>query len=130
MPDELVRSAGAQSKRPLTAGEHNLLVAIFSLDFPGSRELRNQLGAAFVIRNWSGASPSIDIGVPVDAPRAPVGDGVLPINIDVHNSLGDYVGELIIWISNGALAAVEYAWITDDAPTELPSFGNVTVKRQ
>ena len=41
-------------------------------------------------------------------------DGSLP------DSESNYIGEVFLWIVDGRLSALEYSWVTEDMPTELP----------
>jgi hypothetical protein len=40
---------------------------------------------------------------------------------------GELLGEILVWVSEGCLAAIEYAWVTDDAPTSLPDVEQIRV---
>ncbi|MEU3792548.1 hypothetical protein AB0F07_22550 [Streptomyces fructofermentans] len=45
-----------------------------------------------------------------------------PIDAQVHDPSGTYVGEILVWTDRGAtLAALEFAWITDRMPTSPPA---------
>jgi hypothetical protein len=48
-------------------------------------------------------------------------DGPLPIRAFVETDRGDFEGELIVWLTNGYLSEVEFAWVTDETPKELPN---------
>jgi hypothetical protein len=107
--------------RPFTEQESAVIGAILAGDFPGAGELRAQLEVARVTRHWgSGESPSIDLEVPATTPAAPIAEPVLPVDAHVLDDRGEYVGELIVWLSRGRLAALEYATITGEAPRSLP----------
>lgn len=107
--------------RPFTQQESAVIGAILAGDFPGAGELRAQLRVARVTRHWaSGESPSIDLEVPASTPAAPISASVLPVDAHVHDDRGKFVGELIVWLSRGRLAALEYATVTDAAPRSLP----------
>jgi len=41
-------------------------------------------------------------------------DGSLP------DSESNYIGEVFLWLVDGRLSALEYSWVTEDMPTELP----------
>lgn len=107
--------------RPLTEEERGVLHHILSAPFPGAAELREQIAAARVTKNWDPAgSPSIDIFVPADSPKAQVSDGPIPTAAQVVDAEGSYLGELIVWITGGRLSALEYSWVTDEPPARLP----------
>jgi hypothetical protein len=46
-------------------------------------------------------------------------NGPFPAQAFVPNS-AEYHGEVIIWITDGHLSGLEYAWVTDDPPTRWP----------
>jgi hypothetical protein len=46
-------------------------------------------------------------------------DGPFPAGAYATNS-GSYQGEIIIWLTNGKVSGLEYAWVTDDRPTRWP----------
>jgi hypothetical protein len=107
--------------RSLTQREHALLGLILSVDFPGARELRAQLSTVEVVRPWAEGSASLDLRVVSAAASA---DGVSsPISVGalVVDDAGEPVGELLVWLADGLLAGLEYAWFTDDMPLVLPA---------
>ncbi len=55
---------------------------------------------------------------------------MIPATGAVKDSSGELVGELLLWVSDGSLSALEYSWYTDEAPTALPDPGDVTVAVQ
>jgi hypothetical protein len=74
-----------------------------------------------VVDNWvPSGSPSIDLEVAVNAPLAPLNDPILPVDVLVYDDQDRYLGELIVWLSNGRLSALEYAWVTESMPLSLP----------
>jgi hypothetical protein len=56
-------------------------------------------------------------------------DGPFPARAFVPNSAA-YQGEVIIWLSNGHLSGLEYAWITEEPPTRWPQPGEMQVLPQ
>src|ERR1044072_4745006 len=114
--------------RPLTEEERAVLHHILSARFSGAAELRGQIAAARVTKNWDPAgSPSIDIFVPADSPQAQAPDGPIPAAAEVVDCEGSYIGELIVWISAGRLSALEYSWVTDEPPTRLPQISWIRI---
>ncbi|MGW4300449.1 hypothetical protein ACWEHT_11790 [Streptomyces sp. NPDC004646] len=109
--------------RPLSPLEQRVLVKLLSVEFPGAQELRNQLAQTRVTRTWGSDSPSIDLDVPPGVPAAAIEDGVIPAT----GTVTDDSGELLVWVSDGRLSALEFSWYGDTAPTELPDPGLVTV---
>ena len=60
-----------------------------------------------------------------DAIPIAIADGLLPVRAIVKNENGATTGELIIWIEDGLLDVLEYAWVTDYAPTSLPRVDHI-----
>lgn len=107
--------------RPLNEHEFRILRAILVDDCPGVTELRVQIDAAHVSQNWTPeGSPSIDISVDSAIPRAPLEETILPVDARVYDRFGNYIGELIVWLSDGRISALEYSWLTDEMPYSLP----------
>ncbi|MET8561600.1 hypothetical protein ABZV75_13745 [Streptomyces flaveolus] len=113
--------------RPLSPLEQRVLVKLLSAEFPGAQELRNQLAQTRVTRPWGRESPSVDLDVPPGVPEAAIEDGVIPATGTVTDDSGELFGELLVWVSDGRLSALEFSWYGDTAPTELPDPGLVTV---
>jgi hypothetical protein len=106
----------------MTAAERALVEHVIGLrPFPGSAELRAQVEHAVVV---SGTQTQLDLAVLAEMAPS-VGDGPIPTRAVVVGSAGDPTGELIVWVSNGYLSGLEYAWFTDEAPTEMPSLDRV-----
>ena len=114
--------------RPLRVIERETLETLLSVDFIGVAELRAQVPLARCAgTQTSGSAPSFDITVPKDAPRSPFQGNLAPISADVYDSNQEYTGEFLIWIAHGYLAGVEYAWVTDEAPDDLPDPSSIRV---
>lgn len=110
-----------QTGRPLNEVELAVLRHILSAPFAGAEQLRQQVAAATVVRNWEPAgSPSVDIAVPAGTPPAHLPDGPAPVAAQVVDADGDYLGELLLWVTDGRISGLEYSWITDEAPDRLP----------
>ncbi|WP_225828130.1 hypothetical protein [Streptomyces naphthomycinicus] len=106
--------------RPLSPLEQRVLAKLLAAEFPGARELRNQLGETRVTRRWGAESPSVDLAVPPGVPPALIEDGIIPATGTVTDDSGGLFGELLVWVSDGRLSALEFSWYGDTAPTELP----------
>jgi hypothetical protein len=39
----------------------------------------------------------------------------------VRDANGETIGTLLIWVDRGYICALEYGWVTDQPPTELPT---------
>jgi hypothetical protein len=83
--------------------------AVLERILAGIPQLRAQLDHTRVLKPWHEGSASFDVEV-TGGPRADVADGVLPVDAQVHVD-GEFVGEILLWIEAGRLAAVEYAWV-------------------
>lgn len=55
-----------------------------------------------------------------DAPRVDLPDGPLPDAVSYRTDAVAVGGELLIWMQDGRMQMVEFAWFTDEMPTELP----------
>jgi hypothetical protein len=47
-------------------------------------------------------------------------DGPVPVAAQVIDPDGAYLGELLLWVADGRMSALEYSWVTDEPPTHLP----------
>jgi hypothetical protein len=113
--------------RALTRAERDVLDFMLSRDFPGAEELRSQVPVARVVAVWVEGLPSVDLAVPTTVDRAPVPDGPIRNGSEVRDEAGEYVGEVIVWATDGYLSAIEYAWVTDAPPTSLPDVTRMTL---
>ena len=52
-------------------------------------------------------------------PASPFVSGHVPGCAWVRDMGGEPVGTLLVWVDRGYLSALEYGWVTDEAPTEL-----------
>jgi hypothetical protein len=108
--------------------ERSVVAHLLAVSFNGAAVLREQLAVARVVGNWKPeGSVSFDISVPADAGAAQISDGVAPVTAYVTDEEGAYLGELILWIANGKLAGLEYAWVTDTPPGRLPQVSLIQV---
>ncbi|MGW5877206.1 hypothetical protein ACWFMI_11740 [Nocardiopsis terrae] len=106
--------------RELSPREKGVLEEILSRDIPGFEELRQQVQNARVSGNWGSDLPSIDIEVPETTPRSSVRNIIAPVDVSVLGERGEYLGEILVWLDDGRISAVEYAWVSDSPPRELP----------
>lgn len=70
----------------------------------------------------------LDIKTPASPAANEFSDGPFPARAFVPSS-AEYQGEVIIWISQGRVSGVEYAWITDTMPTRWPRPDEVEIVR-
>jgi hypothetical protein len=85
--------------------------------------LLRQLPEARVTAVWDSESPSIDIAVPAvpeSAGKAELPDGPIPGRFPVQGPSGAHIGELLVWVTDGRISGLEYAWFTDEPPSQLP----------
>jgi hypothetical protein len=107
--------------RSLTEEERSALEYLLSVEFGGAKKLRQQLATVKVIGRWSPGQPSLDLRVPESSVEAPVTDGPIPVRALVLGEAQEPLGELLVWVRGGRLSALEYAWVTSEAPEQLPS---------
>ena len=114
--------------RPLTVPERAVLEHILSVDFDGASALRGQLDRVEVVATWAAESPSIDLRVREPEQRASLPARLVPVDARVLDASGEYAGELLVWVEDGAvLAGLEYAWVTDEPPLHLPAVENIHI---
>jgi len=96
-------------------------------DFPGSHELLRQVASVEVV-----GGPLTMLDLRVDELTAPsvFRDGPVPLSLIVAGAAGSTIGELLIWVGDGYLSAIEFAWWSDEPPTCLPSPDLVQVARK
>ena len=105
--------------RALTEQEVELLRLLLTQgDFPGARELAVQVDETKVI---GGLATLLDLDVPRAIPAAPMLDGPIPVRAFVQCQDEEAVGEVLVWVKDGYLSGLEFAWYTDTAPTEMPA---------
>jgi hypothetical protein len=105
--------------RPLTRNERDLLrLVVGSLDPSASRTLAGQIASATVT---GGIPMLLDLAVDPASERVALDDGPLPVRAITAT------GEVLVWLTAGALSGLEYAWTDDEPPTEMPSVESVTI---
>ncbi|WP_156426698.1 hypothetical protein [Mycobacterium sp. IS-3022] len=103
--------------RRISGDESAVVTAIIeSSGFPGGRTLIEELGEAVVSHEtrWI-----LDIKTPHATSGVELPDGPFPARAFVPSEPA-YQGEVIVWIENGHISGLEYAWVSDDPPTEWP----------
>lgn len=104
--------------RVLNAREQAILEWLLSVDFPGVDALRQQARSA-------AAEPDgliIDLVVDPDTTRARVLDRV-PVQAVVDGDGFD--GGLLLYVDDGRLSGIEYWWVTENPPEEMPPLSAV-----
>jgi hypothetical protein len=87
--------------------------------FDGREELLAQVPFLSVIDG-----PVTDLALKVDPRAVPPStfvSGPVPGCAWVHDANGQPVGTLLVWVDRGYISTLEYGWITDQPPTELPT---------
>lgn len=106
---------------PLTDAEKRVIRQLLVGDAPDIAVLRSQVDHAWVVRTWIDGLPSVDIEIDPGVPRArAIDDGPLSPPGVAFDDDWVPIGHLMIWVENGALSALEYAWFSDVAPKQLP----------
>ncbi|MFI1182483.1 hypothetical protein ACH4UT_23415 [Streptomyces sp. NPDC020799] len=105
-----------------------MLECILSTDFVGASALWSQLEQTDVVAIWAPESVSVNLRVREPVQHAAMASDLVPVDAHVHDQSGEYVGELLVWTEGGAtLAALEYAWVTDEMPTSLLTVDEVRI---
>ena len=105
------------SWRAIASEEADVIRSILSkADISGSGPFIADLEGALVANEtpWI-----LDVKVSNSDEGADLPNGPFPAQAFVPNS-AEYQGEVIIWITDGHLSGLEYAWVTDDPPTRWP----------
>jgi hypothetical protein len=112
-----------EHERELTAEERELLLRILGgSPFPGSADLTAQVPLTRVV---GGLPTLLNLEVARSATRAAVPDGPIPGRAFVRPTDGSdeeesTEGELLVWVRDGYLSAIEFAWYVDTPPQGLP----------
>lgn len=59
-----------------------------------------------------GPPSMLEVAVPGGASRVALPDGPLPVRVLSVDDQGTPTGEVVVWITDGYLSALEYAWYT------------------
>jgi hypothetical protein len=110
----------ASEIRPIDAREREIIGWILTkAQVSGADKLLEQLPSVAV---KEGGTPTfLDLEVPAADPRADIEDGPLPVRALVDGETGELEGEILLWVSDGHLSGLEFAWYTDEPPTEWPA---------
>ena len=104
------------SQRALTEDEAAILTAfVWRTEVPGCQQIVEKLDGARVRQS---APWILDIELTA-GPRIDVPDGPLPGRAYVPSEAA-YQGEIIVWIADGHVCGLEYAWATDAPPSRWP----------
>ena len=105
--------------RELTPAERDILIEVLShTSFPGVQELVDQVTSTTVV----GGTPTLlDLAVADSVKPSLCPDGPVPVRAFVNGLNGETEGEILVWVEDGYLSALEFAWFTDEVPISLPS---------
>jgi hypothetical protein len=118
----------AVSRELLTKRVRELLSDVLRrADFPGSNELFGQVSSVEIV---GGPVTMLDLRVADRTGASAFKDGPIPLSIIVADVAGTTTGEILPWVYNGYLSALEYAWWTDDPPDQLPSPDQIRIARK
>lgn len=105
--------------RRLTAAESAILSRALDLaDFQGRSELQDQVTHAVVT---GGSRFVLDLIVLAVVAPSSAGAGPIPTRVVALGEQSDPLGLVIVWVADGYLSGLEYAWFTDDPPSALPN---------
>jgi hypothetical protein len=104
--------------RELAPAERGVLrLIIDQLPDPQRSQLLRQLEHT-VVRG--GPVTMLELGVAAElVPMDQLSDP-LPVRVLHQNPAGDMLGEVLVWTTDGYLSHLEYAWVTDEPPSEIP----------
>ncbi|MEU0502706.1 hypothetical protein [Nocardia sp. NPDC005998] len=113
--------------RALTELESGVVTKLLSSGAAGAGEFLSQIPFVQVVATWGVGSPSVDLSVlPSAVPASGSTDGIFASGA-VTDRNGAPVGEAILWVENGRLSGIEYAWYTDERPRALPEPARIEV---
>lgn len=105
-------------ERALTPAERAVLLRVLEgQQFPCSDELVAQVEGTTVA---GGLPMLLDLRTEPSTPAAGCADGPVPVRAFVDGPDGALKGEVMVWVKDGRLSGLEYAWYTDEPPNEFP----------
>lgn len=103
--------------RPISADEKAVIRTVLGrASIRGSSLLLDQLDRAVVSHS---AEWIIHVAFPDTRHGSPLPDGPFPARAFV-SSYAAYQGEVIVWITDGLVSGLEFAWIGDEPPRRWP----------
>ncbi|WP_406276609.1 hypothetical protein OH799_06105 [Nocardia sp. NBC_00881] len=111
--------------RALTDLETSVVTKLLSSNAPGASEYLAQVPYSQVVATWGVGSPSVDLAVRPGAVQASGSPNGIFASGAVTDRNGSPIGEVILWVENGWLSGIEYAWHTDERPHALPEPGQI-----
>jgi len=111
--------------RDLTPSERAILFRILDgASFEGASELRGQIPNTEVI---GGIDTFFHLEVTRPAPISGCEDGPIPVRAFVDGPEGEIEAEMLVWVKGGYLSGLEQAWMTDEAPAEMPAADRIRI---
>lgn len=105
--------------RELALSERGVLVRVLSsASLPGAEELLDQVPVTTVL---GGLPTLLDLAVARSARPASVPDGPVPMRAFVIGDSDEIEGEILVWVQDGYLSGLEFAWLTEEAPANFPA---------
>ncbi|WP_433678060.1 hypothetical protein [Nocardia sp. CA-119907] len=120
-------SATPIQPRALTELESGVVTKLLSSGATGAGEFLSQIPFAQVVATLGVGSPSVDLAVLPGALSASGSTGGIFASGAVTDRNGAPVGEVILWVENGRLNGIEYAWYTEERPRALPEPARIEV---
>jgi hypothetical protein len=107
--------------RPMSLAEHaSLLWVIASIaDSRIAGSLYRQSLEVLVSVESTTCMLNFELGS--DQQQVDLPNGPLPITANVYSGNGELAGEILVWVNDGLLSAMEYPWFTDQMPTVFPN---------
>jgi hypothetical protein len=114
--------------RDLAPHERETLLRILgAASFTGASELHAQVRQTRVV---VGDLPSfLDLEVESSALASSFKDGPIPVRVFVGGP-GEEEGELLVWVKEGCLSGLEFAWVTDEMPAEMPPADRLLIQSE
>ena len=104
--------------RNISTEEAEMVGAIVSgSGVPEGQPLLDDLPGAMVLQDsvWI-----YEVKTPNNRAGVAIPNGLFPARAFVPDR-ASYRGEILLWVKDGHLSALEYAWVTDEAPTRWPT---------
>jgi hypothetical protein len=112
-------------RRELDSNERQILETILrQWSAPGVEELQLQVPGTVVV---GGLPTLLDLEMDKSLPSASLKDGPVQTRAIVVGSDDAPEGEILIWVRDGYLSGLEYAWVTNEPPAGFPSASRVRV---
>jgi hypothetical protein len=92
--------------------------------FAGRDDLLRQVAG---VRVTGGPVTMLDLTVADVPPCTSCPDGPVPLSAIVNDKGGEPMGELLVWVKDGYLSGLEFAWWGDTPPHRLPALSQVRV---